>query len=348
MAELNLIKYQAEVSSDSLCGENVEEDAVFLKLENEARFVAEKQIGDVVTPAEEPDWKIIKRLALELLERTRDIQVAMRLTSALIRTDGFHGFEQAIALQKEWLEKYWDSVYPTQDPEDAYPILRLNTLGSLNDYTLVRKALNSIPLTQSALGKFSWQDIEIALGKKTASEDDEVVEVSLIEAAFTDTDLEILQSLDSSVEQSLAQTKEIINIITEKAGAMNVPDLSALTRLLQDIHQFVAEQIEQRLVLEPEASNGVENSENSNDVQGSKNIKTKQAGIHSRDEVVRAIDDMCKYFDRYEPTSPVPFLLLRAKKLLTMNFMDILRDMTPDAVEQAKNICGINDEQDSK
>jgi len=60
--------------------------------------------------------------------------------------------------------------------------------------------------------------------------------------------------------------------------------------------------------------------------------------------VIRAIDEICKYFERYEPSSPVPFLLLRAKKLLAMNFMEILRDMTPDAVNQAENICGVQEE----
>ena len=73
----------------------------------------------------------------------------------------------------------------------------------------------------------------------------------------------------------------------------------------------------------------------------------KQAGIHDRNDVVRAIDEICRYFDRYEPSSPVPFLLLRAKKLLSMNFMEILRDMTPDSVNQVENICGVHDDSKS-
>jgi hypothetical protein len=31
----------------------------------------------------------------------------------------------------------------------------------------------------------------------------------------------------------------------------------------------------------------------------------------------------------------------RAKKLLSMNFMEILQDLTPDSVSQAENICGV-------
>jgi type VI secretion system protein ImpA len=348
LVELNLAQLLKDISSNSPCGENLEEDAVFLTLQDEARFVEERQMGDSVIPAEEPDWKVVRNLALELLERTRDIQVAMHLTSALVRTDGFHGLEQGLTLLKEWLKKYWDSVYPVQDPEDDYPILRINTLSSLNDYTLFRKALNHIALTQSALGDFSWQDIEIAEGKKPAPSEVGLPEMSLIEAAFNETDLVALQKLGSSIKQALQQVKEISKIIIEKVDAINTPDLSALTHLLQSINGFVAEKIQQRQEVEGAPGDlDAGDAAESMPVNSLKSIKSKQAGIHSRNDVIQAIDEMCKYFDRYEPSSPVPFLLLRAKKLLAMNFMDILRDMTPDAVNQAENICGIKKDQEN-
>ena len=337
-----------EISSDSPCGESLEEDAVFLTLENEAKFVEERQMGDSIIPAEEPDWKTVKSLSLELLERTRDIQIAMHLTSALLRTDGFHGLYQGLTLLKEWLKRYWDSVYPLQDPEDDHPVLRLNTLSSLNDYTLIRRALNHIPLTKSAIGNFSWQDIEIAEGKKPPPKEGELAEISLIEAAFNDTDLGTLQDLGLSIKQALDQVKEVIEIVVEKADAVNAPDLSALISLLQNIHLFVAEKIQQRQAQEKDTLEGEVRDEKERIGLSSTNTsstKDRQVGIHSRDDVIRAIDEMCSYFDRYEPSSPVPFLLLRAKKLLTMNFMDILRDMTPDAVNQAENICGIQKDQ---
>ena len=336
-----------EISSDSPCGESLEEDAVFLKLENEAKFVEERQMGDSIIPAEEPDWKTVRSLSLELLERTRDIQIAMHLTSALLRTDGFHGLDQGLTLLKEWLKRYWDSVYPLQDPEDDHPVLRLNTLSSLNDYNLIRRALNHIPLTKSAIGNFSWQDIEIAEGKKPPPKEGGLPEISLIEAAFNDTDLVALQDLGLSIKQALEQVKEIIEIVVEKADAVNAPDLSALISLLQNIHLFVAEKIQQRQDQKKDSLKGEVGDEKEGIGLSTANTisKDRQVGIHSRDDVILAIDEMCSYFDRYEPSSPVPFLLLRAKKLLTMNFMDILRDMTPDAVNQAENICGIQKDQ---
>lgn len=333
MSDLDLTTLLDDVSPDFPCGENLEEDAVFFKLEDECRFVEERQMGDTIIPAEEPDWKVVRNLSLELLEKTRDIQIVMHLTCALIRLDGFHGFNQGLTLLNVWLKKYWDTVYPLQDPEDDHPVLRLNTLGSLNDYVLIRKELNNISLTKAAVGNFSWFDIEMAEGKKPVPKEGELPEMSIIEGAFKETDFEALKNLRESLAQIQEHLKEITEIVIEKADAVNAPDFLALTNLLQGIHSFVTERIERRETVE--GDDGVDSG-----VEVGASLKRKKAGINNRDDVIRAIDEICHYFDRNEPSSPVPFLLQRAKKLVPMNFMDILHDMTPEGVNQAETICG--------
>ncbi len=47
------------------------------------------------------------------------------------------------------------------------------------------------------------------------------------------------------------------------------------------------------------------------------------------------------YFRMNEPSSPMPMLLQRAKRLVTMDFMEILRDLTPGGVPQAEVIAGV-------
>lgn len=342
MTEINLELLLNEISSGSPCGENLEEDSLFLQLQDEARFVEERQMGDSILPAEEPDWKTVESLALQLLERTRDIQIAMHLTCALLRTDGISGLNKGLTLLKAWLENYWDSVYPLQDADDDYPILRVNTLSSLNDYTLVRGPINHIPLTQSALGSFSWRDIEIANNKIKPAQDENQPELSVIEAAFDDTNFDTLKDLAQSIKQALDHAQAITTVVVEKADTVNAPDLSGLTDLLQRISTYVSEKVQQRERLEI-TTNDIESNTATEQTDANVAVANhvKKSGIHSRNEVGLAIDEICKYFDQYEPSSPVPFLLLRAKKLLTMNYMEIMRDMTPDAVNQAEDICGL-------
>jgi type VI secretion system protein ImpA len=64
--------------------------------------------------------------------------------------------------------------------------------------------------------------------------------------------------------------------------------------------------------------------------------------IRSREDAVRMMDRVAEYFERNEPSSPVPVLLRRTKRLVSMSFLDILRDLTPDGVAQAESIGGVS------
>ncbi|MDD1626320.1 MAG: type VI secretion system protein TssA [Methylococcaceae bacterium] len=365
MSDLALENYLKEIAPGSPCGENLEADSAFANLEQEAKGTPERQIGDSIVPAKEPDWKKVRDLAFSLLERSRDIQVAMHLTCALVHTDGFSGLDNGLTLIQEFLRRYWDDVYPRQDPEDDYPMLRINTLSTLNDYKKIIDPLINSPLTDSKFGHYSWNQIETSKNKVDAfshmtqdvylkkgldKDSPDTLEEALkkasdklasIEAAFKDTNFETLKYQQKTIKHALEQAEGIVTITSEKAGSENAPDISRLTALLKNLQNLLDEKIKlkEALALEQGASEAEALDELTPAVSLTKAEVT--TGIHTREDVVSAIDVMCKYFERYEPSSPVPFLLQRAKKLLSMNFMEILQDLTPDAVSQAENICGV-------
>jgi type VI secretion system protein ImpA len=63
--------------------------------------------------------------------------------------------------------------------------------------------------------------------------------------------------------------------------------------------------------------------------------------INSRDDVVQQLDRLCEYYRRNEPSSPVPMLLRRAKRLVAKDFMDIIRDLTPGGIAEAELFSGV-------
>ena len=69
--------------------------------------------------------------------------------------------------------------------------------------------------------------------------------------------------------------------------------------------------------------------------------------ITSRQDVIRALDKICEYYDRHEPSSPLPLLINRAKRLASKSFLEIIGDLTPDALAQAQSIGGIEGEGES-
>jgi type VI secretion system protein ImpA len=62
--------------------------------------------------------------------------------------------------------------------------------------------------------------------------------------------------------------------------------------------------------------------------------------IHSTDDVVRVLDLICAYYQRVEPSSPVPLLLRRARGLVRKSFMEIIQDLNPEAIHQIQVISG--------
>lgn len=62
--------------------------------------------------------------------------------------------------------------------------------------------------------------------------------------------------------------------------------------------------------------------------------------IRDRQDVIRALDALCEYYARCEPSSPVPLLLRRCKRLVPMGFLDIIKDLSPDALAQIELIKG--------
>jgi len=66
--------------------------------------------------------------------------------------------------------------------------------------------------------------------------------------------------------------------------------------------------------------------------------------ITKRADAIRLLDLVLEYYERYEPSSPLPLLVDRARRLADKNFIDILRDLAPDGVTQAQFISGARDE----
>ena len=67
--------------------------------------------------------------------------------------------------------------------------------------------------------------------------------------------------------------------------------------------------------------------------------------ITSREDAVKMLEKVVQYFNKYEPSSPIPLLLLRAKRLVSKSFMEIMQDLAPDGLAQAQLMGGVQDQE---
>ena len=60
--------------------------------------------------------------------------------------------------------------------------------------------------------------------------------------------------------------------------------------------------------------------------------------LRSRDDVLRVIDLAVDYYRRSEPHSPVPLLLGRAREWVQRDFLEVLEDIAPNALGDARQL----------
>jgi len=342
MSLIDVQKLLKEISADAPCGEDLEYDPIFGEMDRAAQGKPERQIGKTLKPAEPADWSSVKKKAISLFARTKDLRISVYLTRSLVSTHGLLGLCEGLTLVHGLLEQYWDDVHPKLDAdENNDPTVRINVLSSLCDADAVLNGLRDAILVKSKVfGKISLRDIQVALGTASipSGSTAQPLEISAVNGAFMEADLDELQAIFDATRLSIDKFKAIESLLMDKVGAQMMVDLSALPVLLKEAQKIMNEQLVQRGV-------GVEESADSNDgANGAGNAAQSQSPIsgkiNSREDAIRALDLVCDYFKQHEPSSPIPLLLQRAKRLVAKDFMEILRDLTPAGVTQAEDVTG--------
>lgn len=330
---------------DEPTGPDLEYGDAFTELERSARGRPERQIGDVVQPAVPPEWPPILSSAVALFARSKDLRVALTLCRALIGIHGPAGLADGLEVVQALIERWWDGVHPRLDPEDDNdPTMRVNVIAGLADNDAVLRLLReSVVVASRATGRFTLKQVLAAHASAEAPES----EAALIEAAFRDCPIEELRERVDSLKRARTALQAIERTLVDNVGSGNAPDLSALTDLLREATAVLAPKLEAR----EGPSTGVAEAagEASADVPAESGVALgpgvpRPGVIAGRADVAAAIDAICAYYAANEPSSPVPLILARAKRLINMNFLELLRDLTPEGVSRFTTISGQGEE----
>ena len=340
-----------DVEADAPCGPNLEYDPDFLELEQAILGKPEVQYGDTITPAVPPEWKVVKRLSTGLLERSRDLRLAVSLSRALLALEGVQGLVTGLALIERLLEQRWDSVHPQLDPDDGMdPMLRINSLATLADNAFLREVKEATLLMLPGLGPLSLRTLEVATGELAPAEGESKVELHSIAAAMQDADPERVAASSAGLAAACDSATQIEVTLVRQVGSSQALNLDGLVRLLRRGRDFFAEQ-------SGGASAGGSDAEDEADGEDAGAGDTAAAGkggaraaaisgeVTSRADVIRMLEKINKYYQQYEPSSPVPLLLERAKRLVSKNFFEIMEDLAPDGMTQLLVVSGPREEE---
>jgi type VI secretion system protein ImpA len=325
------------------CGPNLEYDPAFMELEQSALGKPEVQYGDTIVPAVPPEWKQVKKQALELLGRTRDLRVAMPLVRALLALHAMPGFADGMRLLERLVTERWDRVHPELDPDDDNdPTLRINSLAQLTDpATILRDLRETAFVMLPGLGPLTLRVLDQANGEIPVPEGQSALTLESIEAALADVSEEALQTATTAVSGALESVTNLEAAIERHVGSAQALNLDALTRQLRRMAELLASRGEAAQEAAPdETPFDAGAAPEQGAAAGAPRAAAITGDVASRADVIRMIDKILAYYQRYEPSSPVPMLLERAKRLAPMSFMEVMENLAPDSLQQLYVIRG--------
>ena len=65
--------------------------------------------------------------------------------------------------------------------------------------------------------------------------------------------------------------------------------------------------------------------------------------ISSRDDVVKCLDLVVAFYDRTEPSSPIPHLARRVRRMVHMDFVELMEDLAPSGLKEFRLLAGVPD-----
>jgi type VI secretion system protein ImpA len=334
MGAIDVKSLLREVSPESPTGADLQYDPAYMEFIASAQVEPEKQYGQTIVAPKEPNWRDVRSGCVKFLARTKDIGLTIKLVEASVRLDGFEGLNEGLALLRGMLEKYWTGLYPALDPTDGSdPLARLNILAGLEDSDSVLRPLRSVPLASSpVLGGFGLREIAWASRQSPPPKGVEAPKPETVETAFKETPADILKSRLSNLQQCMEHLGGIKTALGGYVGG-DAPEFGELLSIVKE----AAAQIEKRTA--PAPSGNPAGGSDKPMTTGSQSVLTGE--IRSRNDISTALDKICDYFAQFEPSSPVPLLLRRAQRLISKDFVSVIKDLSPEAIAKIELIGGL-------
>ncbi len=339
-------------------GPNLEFDGDFGELERAAQGKPEQQYGGTVIPAEPPSWKEVVALATALTDRTHDLRVMVHLAVARLQLQGLEGFAPVVGQISFLLQNRWAAVHPQLDPEDDNdPTFRANALLQLAQPLRVLRVLRELPLASSRRdGPVSTRTIGIFRGDIESQDESERKTEQTIRASFNETGAEALGVRQAMIDACAGHVVAIGKAFDSETGYGNGPDLTALSKLLGEMSRAITQYMPSADVSADEAAadetGDAAETGSGQDMalsggSGTRAVSRGSASfasiaslnaVHTRADALKLLDLACAYYEANEPSSPLPLLVRRARNLAEKSFLEILQDLAPDGLTQARDV----------
>ncbi len=337
MASFDFIALGTPVSEPEACGPD-------LDLAGDADYMNFVARAEGVLPAtffSGPEGKPFDRTSIDfnaefdaiapLLQRTRDLRLLVIFAKLLVLNRDLPGFVRCVELVAALIKERWDEVHP-QAIEGDFGI-RMAALESLDDMPPVVFPLQYLPLiNHRRLGPVTFRNWMIATGEAKPREGEEIFAPAAIEAALMEEDLAALIEQRNRFQALQAALEGIRETCVDRIGAEHAVKLERLPALSGRILVLLDGIATRR---DPSLTSVVPDAAGATPASAETASSVRAGAVASMNDVAAALAAVAGYFSRAEPSNPALLLVRQAEGLMGKSFLEVMRTLVPNHVEQA-------------
>ena len=378
---IDLALWLNPLNGENPSGEDLRNDPAFHELERltEPQLKVVHDGNSRPTSQSSPvDWAAVLERAEELRSRGRDLRLLVIVARALANEEGLAGLAEGLTLIARTFEQYWDTMHPslrTGAPRDA-ALRRINALLDLQNGQegLLANLRQVAFFSPRAIGPISGRDLEqAALDERVMLQEAASGLGTAEKAALTSAHNQLLNRVRAGCAAQIDQAGEAMTSLLADAraaiGALDAVDAALNARIeghgatVPELKKFL-----QRLLTTLERNSGAGATANgaakpapqaaepamparnghgaetmasvASSVEASAGLPDR---INSRDEVVKCLDLVVAFYDRTEPSSPIPHLARRVRRMVHMDFVELMEDLAPSGLKEFRLLAGVPD-----
>lgn len=373
---MDIAPFLESVDPSSPSGSDLRNDARFHALENRlqaasrpARLQLVEQGG---TGAVELDWSDLAEEAQALAATGRDLRLLVIVARLWTNENGLSGAAEGLKLITETVARYWETLHPALRPSASKreaALRRVNALyqlenpdggvlGDLEFVTLLSpRGIGPITggdLAAAALNRSAFlSEAPSGLGEKELAELVAAHEARLnrVTAGCRATAAERPEEM-AALKEALAAAKAALAAL-EAALAPHVTEndmgvrFNALDRFLTRIGQTL-DGVTAPATAAPAApaqeAPAMPSAPAATAPAPAAAAPALPGQVNSRRDVERMLDLIIDFYERTEPSSPLPHLARRMRKMVSMNFMQLMEEIAPSGLKEFRNVAGVFDE----
>jgi type VI secretion system protein ImpA len=200
------------------------------------------------------------RLAQDALAtESKDLQLAVWLCDSLLKHAGIRGMREGLALIRDLLESFWDTLYPTMEDGDTED--RASPLEWLTSKVTI--PIKQVPLCREGYDFLGYQEsrgIESEEQAKTKDQKaarekalkDGKLAPELFDKSFADTPKAFYADLEKQMDGALEAVSALDKTCLDRFGAHAAPSFGKLQDSLQEVRHVVRQLLQKKREIEPD------------------------------------------------------------------------------------------------